>query len=138
MKVLIDTNIIWDLALIRIPFYDEADEIFSLIEKDKIQGFVSATTVTDIYYILRKQKGKEWTFNFLKRLTNLCQINPINEEIILQALNNSYKDFEDDIQYYSALANHLDALVTRNLKDFPNSNLLILTPSQLIKIINNQ
>jgi predicted nucleic acid-binding protein len=137
VKVLIDTNIIFDLALIRIPFYDEADEIFYLIEQDKIQGFVSATTVTDIYYILRKRKGKEWTFKFLKRLTNLCQINPITEEIILQALNNSYKDFEDDIQYYSALVNNLDALVTRNLQDFPDSKLLILSPSQLITEVNN-
>ena len=138
MKILIDTNIIFDLALIRMPFYEEADEIFYLIEQNKIQGFVSATTVTDIYYVLRKQKGKEWTLTFLKRLTKLCTINPITEQVIHQALNNSYKDFEDDIQYYSALANHLDALVTRNIKDFPNSNLLILTPSQLIKIINNQ
>lgn len=137
MKVLIDTNIIFDLALIRIPFYDEADEIFYLIEQDKIQGFLSATTVTDIYYILRKRKGKEWTFKFLKRLTNLCRINPITEEIILQALNNSYKDFEDDIQYYSALVNNLDALVTRNLQDFPDSKLLILSPSQLITEVNN-
>ncbi|WP_017294063.1 type II toxin-antitoxin system VapC family toxin [Geminocystis herdmanii] len=136
MKVLIDTNIVLDLALIRLPFYEEADEIFYLIEQGKIEGFISATTLTDIYYILRKQKGKEWTFQFLKRLTNLCKINPINEIIIIEALNNSYKDFEDDIQYYSAIINNLDVIVTRNIKDFPNNNLPILTPSQLI-IINN-
>ncbi len=138
MKILIDTNIILDLALIRKPFYEEADLIFYLIEQGKFQGFVSATTLTDLYYILRKQKGKDWTFQFLQRLTNLCKINPITEEVIIKALHNSYKDFEDDIQYYSAIVNKIDAIVTRNIKDFPNLNLLILTPCQLITMINNE
>ncbi len=135
MKVLIDTNIILDFALIRLPFYEESDEIFYLIEQGKIEGFVSATTLTDIYYILRKQKGKEWSFEFLHRLTKLCKINPITEKIVINALNNNYKDFEDDIQYYSAIINNLDAIVTRNLKDFPQDDFLILSPSQLITII---
>lgn len=136
MKVLIDTNIILDLALIRLPFYEEADEIFYLIELEKIEGFVSATTLTDIYYILRKQKGKEWSFEFLHRLTTLCKINPITEKIVIKALNNNYKDCEDDIQYYSAIINNLDAIVTRNIKDFSQDDFLILTPAQLITIIN--
>jgi predicted nucleic acid-binding protein len=136
MKVLIDTNIILDLALIRIPFYQEADEIFTLIEQGKITAFISATTFTDIYYILRKQKGKDWTFEFLQRLTILCKINSITEEIIIKAINNSYKDFEDDIQYYSAIIDNLDAIVTRNIKDFPKDNLMILTPYELITMIN--
>lgn len=72
----------------------------------------------------------------MKRLTNLCKINPITETIIIQALNNSYKDFEDDIQYYSAIINNLDAIITRNSKDFPPHNFSILTPSELIAIIN--
>ncbi len=138
MKVLIDTNIILDLALIRIPFYKEADEIFDLIEQNKFQGYVSANTLTDIYYILRKQKGKNWSKEFLKRLTNLCKINPITEQVITTALNNSYKDFEDDIQYHSAILNNLDGIVTRNIKDFPSLSLTIFTPSQLIAIINNE
>ncbi len=135
MKVLIDTNIVLDIALIREPFYDEADLVFSLIEQQKIQGYISATTFSDLYYILRKTKGKEWAYKFLNRLTTLCQINPIDDRVISQALNNSYKDFEDDIQYYSALVNNLDAILTRNPKDFKSQNLLILTPAQLIKQI---
>lgn len=138
MKVLIDTNIILDLALIRKPFYQEADEIFTLIEQGKITAFISATTFTDIYYILRKQKGESWTFEFLQRLTALCKINPITEEIIIRAINNSYKDFEDDIQYYSAIINNLDAIVTRNIKDFPKDHITILQPEELIVIMTGQ
>jgi len=87
---------------------------------NKVKSLISATTFTDIYYILRKQKGKSWTFEFLQRLTALCKINPITEEVIVKAINNSYKDFEDDIQYYSAIINNLDAIVTRiSLKIIP-------------------
>jgi predicted nucleic acid-binding protein len=135
VRVLIDTNIVLDLALIREPFYEEADLVFALIEQQKIQGYISATTFSDLYYILRKKKGKKWTLIFLKRLKSLCEVNPIDDRVISQALNNNYKDFEDDIQYYSALVNNLDALLTRNPKDFRGQNLLILTPSQLIKQI---
>ena len=138
MKILIDTNIILDLALIRMPFYKEADEIFYLMEQNKFKGYISATTLTDIYYILRKQKGKNWSKEFLNRLTNLCQINPITEQVVIAALNNSYKDFEDDIQYHSAIINNLDGIVTRNIKDFPSFSLTIFTPSQLIAIINDK
>jgi len=137
MKVLIDTNIILDLALTRANFYQEADEIFNLIEEGKIIGFVSATTLTDIYYILTKQKGKQFAFEFLKHLTTVCKINSITESIIIKALNNIYKDFEDDIQYYSAITNNLDAIVTRNVQDFPQNNLAILQPSELINIFKN-
>lgn len=137
MKVLIDTNIVLDLALIREAFYDEADLVFALIEQQRFQGYISATTFSDLYYILRKKKGKEWTFKFLKKLVTLCQINPIDERVISMALNNSYLDFEDDIQYYSAVVNNLDAILTRNPKDFPPQNLPILTPAQLIKQIQS-
>ncbi|PHV63122.1 type II toxin-antitoxin system VapC family toxin [Cyanobacterium aponinum] len=137
MKVLIDTNIILDLALTRANFYQEADEIFNLIEEGKFIGFVSATTLTDIYCILTKQKGKQFAFEFLKHLITVCKINPITESIIIKALNNFYKDFEDDIQYYSAITNNLDAIVTRNVQDFPQNNLTILQPSELINIFKD-
>ena len=72
MKVLIDTNIILDYALIRQPFYDLADRIFVLVEQKQIEAYVSASTFTDLFYILRKPRGKEWTLNFLQALARVC------------------------------------------------------------------
>ena len=133
MKILLDTNIILDFALIREPFYDLADQIFNLIEQQKLAGYISATTFTDIYYILRKPRGKEWTLTFLSRLVKLCKIASVDDKTIKAALNEHYKDFEDDIQYHTAKLHQLDAIVTRNTKDYPTTSLAILSPEQLIE-----
>ena len=137
MKVLIDTNIILDLALIRQPFYDLADRIFVLVEQKKIKGYICASTFTDLFYILRKPRGKEWTLDFLGKLANLCQITPVNSAIVNEALAKHHKDFEDDIQYYSAVIGKLDAIVTRNPDDFPLDSLRILTPEILLQEFGN-
>ena len=133
MKILIDTNVIFDYALIRQPFYDLADRIFVLIEQKQIEGYICASTFTDLFYILRKPRGKEWTLDFLSNLANFCQITSVDFEIIEEALNKHHKDFEDDIQYYSAVFNNLDAIVTRNSNDFPVNSLRILTPEKLLQ-----
>lgn len=134
MKIQIDTNIVIDYALIRQPFYDNADLIFSLIEHNKLEAYISATTFTDVFYILKKPRGKEWTLIFLQQLLSICKITTVDERIVKQALLDNYKDLEDDVQYYTALFNDLDAIVTRNPKDYPqNSKIVILTPEQLLK-----
>ncbi len=133
MKILLDTNIILDYALIRQPFYDLADEIFALIEQKQIDGYISASTFTDLFYILNKPRGKEWTLQFLARLVNLCQVATVDANTIQSALKEHYKDFEDDIQYHTALQTQLEAIVTRNTKDFSQKILRILTPEQLLQ-----
>ena len=133
MKVLIDTNIILDYALIRQPFYGLADRIFVLIEQGQIEGYVSASTFTDLFYILRKPRGKEWTLSFLQRLADLCQIVPTDSSVIEESLSHHHKDFEDDVQFFAAVLNNLDAIVTRNPKDFPARSLSIVTPEQLLQ-----
>jgi predicted nucleic acid-binding protein len=133
VKILLDTNVILDYALVRKPFYDLADRIFARIEKKEIIGYVSASTMSDLYYIMRKPRGKEWTLAFLKQLSSICKIATIDSEIIKKALNKNYKDFEDDIQYYTAVKNNIDAIVTRNYEDFPANAIDILTPEQLLK-----
>ena len=137
MKVLIDTNIILDYALLRQPFYDLADCIFALIEKKQIEGYVGASTFSDLFYILKKPRGKKWALDFLRDLANFCQIIPINSTIIEEALNKPYKDFEGDIQYHSALFYHLNAIVTRNPDDFVVNSIRILTPEQLLQEFRN-
>ncbi len=133
MKILFDTNVILDYALIRQPFYDLADRIFVLIEQKQIEGYICASTFTDLFYILRKPRGKEWTLNFLGNLADLCQITSVDFAIVKEALTRHHKDFEDDIQYYSAVFINLDAIFTRNSNDFPVNSLHILTPEQLLQ-----
>lgn len=137
MKILLDTNIILDYALERYPFWQASEQIFLLLEQEQFEGYVSASTFSDLYYIIRKQQGHEWTLTFLNRLVQVCQIATVDQTIISMALSVNFRDFEDAIQYSTAVINHLDAIVTRNPQDFAGAALQILTPDILIQNLTN-
>ncbi|MGK7878081.1 MAG: type II toxin-antitoxin system VapC family toxin [Xenococcaceae cyanobacterium] len=137
MKVLLDTNIIVDVALERQPFYTESLQVLSMVYQKRVKGYISASTFSDIYYIVRKAKGRDLTLDFLKRMATLCQLATVNEAAIEIALNANFRDFEDAIQYSTAVINQLDAIVTRNPQDFAVTVPRILTPNQLIQEITD-
>ncbi|MEG4812943.1 PIN domain-containing protein [Microcoleus sp. K5-D4] len=137
MKVLIDTNIIVDVALDREPFFAESDRILTFVEEGQIQGYVSASTFSDLYYIIRRDKGRDWTLEFLKQLATFCQVGTVDNSVISMALTCNFKDFEDAIQYSTAAINRIDAIVTRNPRDFPVTTPRIVTPNQLIQELTN-
>lgn len=99
MKVLLDTNIILDVALQRQPYFDESDRVLSLVEQKQVEGYVSASTYSDLYYLIRKERGREWALNYLRGLAIICRIAAVNEAAIAMALTINFKDFEDAIQY---------------------------------------
>lgn len=137
VKVLIDTNIIVDVALDREPFFTESDRILTLAEEGTIQGYISASTFSDLYYIIRRDKGRDWTLVFLRQLATFCQVATVDNSVISMALTSTFKDFEDAIQYSSAIVNRIDAIVTRNPRDFPVTAPRIVTPDRLIQELNN-
>jgi len=132
VKVLIDTNVIVDVALEREPFYAESDRILTFVEEGQIQGYVSASTFSDLYYIIRRDKGRDWTLDFWRQLATFCQVATVDNSVISIALTCNFKDFEDAIQYSTAVINLIDAIVTRNPRDFPVTTPRIVTPNQLI------
>jgi predicted nucleic acid-binding protein len=131
--VLLDTNIVLDIALERREFFEKSKELLLLINELKIPVFLTATTVTDIYYILKKSKGHELTIAFLKGLFDFIDICGVNKESILNALNSEFHDFEDAVQSFSASEIELRTIITRNVSDFEKSKLKVLTPSAFIK-----
>jgi predicted nucleic acid-binding protein len=135
MNILIDTNIIVDVALIREPFFTDSDRILIFCEQGNVQGYIAASTFGDLYYILRKARGRDWTLLFLRRLIIFCQIATVDNAVIRQALMQNWDDFEDAIQYEIAIASNLDGIVTRNPKDFSEATIPIFIPSKLIETI---
>ncbi|MEG4306790.1 PIN domain-containing protein [Microcoleus sp. D3_18a_C4] len=133
MKILIDTNIIVDVALEREPFFAESDRILTFVEEAKIQGYISASTFSDLYYIIRRDRGRDWTLDFLRQLATFCQVATVDNSVISMALTCNFKDFEDAIQYSTAVINLIDAIVTRNPRYFPVTTPRIVTPNQLIQ-----
>lgn len=137
MKILLDTNVIVDVALERSPFLADSDRVLSFVEQGQVEGYISASTFSDLYYIIRRGKGRDWTFAFLRQLSTFCQVATVDQSVISIALTANFKDFEDAIQYSTAVLTQLDAIVTRNKKDFPVITPRILTPAQLIQELTN-
>ena len=135
-KLLIDTNIIIDLLAKRELFYEEAALLFTLADKQKIVLCVSALTFANTNYILLQSKKSDDAKEILRKLKLIVKVLSLDEKILGLSLNDSdFKDFEDALQYFSAIENEVDIIITRNLKDFKKSKLPVMTAAQFLNSI---
>ena len=135
MQVLIDTNVILDVLLNRESFVQNALKILKLPE-ESVQKYVSASAITDIYYIARQEiKDKSQVKNLLKRLLQIIHVAAVSENDILAALDSDWTDFEDSVQNAVAESHDYDAIITRNKNDYKNSNLKIFSPAEFLEEI---
>lgn len=135
-KVFVDTNILIDLLALRKPFYDEAAGLFSFADKKKIVLSLSALSVANASYILLRQMSANQAKSILSRLKLIVNILSLDDKIIGLTLNDeSFADFEDGLQYFTAIENRQDIIITRNLKDFKNSTIPTMTAKQFIESI---
>lgn len=133
-KLFVDTNIIIDLFAKREPFYAEAATLFSLADTKKLYLSVSALTFANTNYILLQSKKQDEAKLILRKLKLIVSVVSLDEKIIGLSLNdNDFKDYEDALQYYTALENGDEAIITRNLKDFRKSKLPVMTAAQFLK-----
>lgn len=134
MKVLIDTDVILDFFYDRKPFSNEATQLIYLCEKGVVQGFVTTVMLSNIYYLLRKTAKHDKVIESLKILLNFMHVAVTNKLAVENALNSSFKDFEDALQNYSAAQiEDLNIVITRNVKDYKTSSLAVLTPEMFLK-----
>ncbi|HMV01757.1 MAG TPA: PIN domain-containing protein [Chitinophagales bacterium] len=130
-KVLVDANIIMDLLEKREEFYQEAQELFTLSDKKNVKLFVSALTLANVHFLLYKHLKME-ARKVLAKFKVLVEVLAVDDKIIDLSLTSDLKDFEDAIQYYTAIENDMDIIITRNKKDFKNVNLPILTAKEFL------
>ena len=136
MRVMIDTNVILDVLLKRSPFYEAAIEVLKLSVREDIQEFVSASAITDIYYIAYKNmRDKAVVRELLKKLLLIVSVAGVSEEEIQKALELGWKDFEDSVQYSVALLNEMNGLITRNVKDYSSSEIQVWEPNQFLELV---
>ena len=135
-RILIDTDVILDFFFDRQPFAENASKIFSLCESKKITGFVTPVIISNVYYLLRQSAKHEKVIEKLKLLVSITEIAVMDKEVVTQALNSDFKDFEDALQNYSAeIHKEIDLIITRNTKDFKNSKLAVMSPDNYMKSI---
>jgi predicted nucleic acid-binding protein len=133
-KVFLDSDIILDVATGRVPFVDLSKASLSLIENGMALGVISANSVTNMYYILRKLSSNAKAKLFLKTILKYISVITVNHETILQALESKFQDFEDAVQNYCALKNQCDLIITRNTQDYEFSELQILEPKEFVAL----
>lgn len=138
-KLFIDSDVVIDFFTDRTPFANAASELFNLNENKEVQLFISALSINNIYYIVRKFLGHKKTIEVIENLTEMMEIVGTTKAEILQALKNDFKDFEDSVQYSSALTiSDMDAIITRNIKDYKNSQIAVMTPINFLKMVENK
>ena len=133
MKLLIDTNIVLDVLLKREPFCELSAKVLGLCSRKDIHEYVSASSITDIYYIARRQmKSKDSARKLLQKLLRIISVAGVTEEDILMALRLDWTDFEDSVQYAVAVMSGFDGVVTRNPEDFKNAEITVWQPEALL------
>jgi len=138
VKVLVDTNVVLDVLLDRQPFAKSAARIFAFVEESKIEGFLCATTVTTVDYLLGQALAPAKARQALRQLLHLFEIAPVNRPVLEQALQSRISDFEDAVLEQSARLVGADAIATRNARDFEKSSVTVFDPADLIAAMDEQ
>lgn len=130
-RIFVDANIVMDLLEKREDFYQEAQELFTLSDKNNVKLYVSALTLANVHFLLFRHLKME-ARKVLAKFKVLVEVLAVDDKILDLALTSDLKDFEDAIQYYTAIENEMDIIITRNKKDFKNSDLPVLTAREFL------
>lgn len=134
-KVFADTDISLDLLSKRLPFYNAASRLFTLADNNEIKIYISSLTFANLNYILRSENTLAETRRILNNYRILVNVLPVDEKIIDLALQSIFKDFEDAVQYYTAVQNNIPLLLTRNLKDYKKTAIPVMTAEDFLKTL---
>lgn len=134
-SIFIDTNILMDVFGRREPFYQHSASVLALSENGNIAGHISAISYNNSYYLLRRFYDHSAARKKMVALRNIVVAVSLDQQIINQAIDSEFTDFEDAIQYFSALHIHADCIITRNKKHFSHSEIPIFEPSEFLKLI---
>jgi predicted nucleic acid-binding protein len=131
VKAFLDTNILLDLLLDRGPYAEAAEDLLALVESGAFPGYVSAITISNIHYILKDLHKHKDPLPALGSLLSFLEVVPTSKKILLDAMDGGFKDYEDGIQYASALSAKCTHLVTRNARDFKRSRIPVVSASEM-------
>jgi len=133
-KVFVDTDIFLDVALARKPFVEASRIVLSIMENNIAAGIISSNCIANIYYILRKVGGDEGARIFLGKIIEYISVISIDHSNVVESLNSKFNDFEDGLQYFAALQNQCDCIVTRNIDDYKCSEISVYSPIEFLSL----
>ena len=133
-RIYLDTNIIIDFLAGRQEFFDEARQLFSLADQGELKLYISSLSLINANYILEKTPKLIDAKKILGKFKVLVIVLPLNDKLIDLAISSDFKDFENAVQYFTAIENDMDLILTRNKKDFKPSTLPVLTAKEFLQI----
>ena len=134
-KIFLDTNIVLDFLGEREGFYEPAAKILTLADQKKIQIYTSPTSISNTFYLLSKFENTKIALDKIRKFKVLCSISVMDDEVVEKAINSDFKDFEDAMQYFSALASNCDLIITRNEKDFKNALIPVMNGESYLETL---
>jgi len=137
-RLFLDTNVVIDLLGEREPYYDTAAKIASLADKGKIQLIVSALSYSTVYYLLSRFEDKEFVKEKIRKFKVIAETSDLTDKIIDKGLASKFSDFEDSLQYYCAVKMDCNILITRNGKDFKESDIPVLSPDEYLNSLKSE
>jgi predicted nucleic acid-binding protein len=137
VKLLLDANVLLDVLAKREPWYDHSATVLSLAESDEIEGFLSAHSVSTLFYLLARHLGSQEATSALVELLRLLSVAPLDHDTVLRGLALGWSDFEDALQMLCGIGVDADYLVTRNPGDFKGASLPVVTPSELLALMSS-
>lgn len=134
IRLMIDTNIFLDVLLQREPFFESSKAVLKLCEDKKVQGFLSASSVTDIFYIVRKGlQSTDSAYRALGSILDIVKVLTVTNDDVLNAFMQKASDFEDCLLATCARSNKCSVIVTRNKKDFLDFGITLMSPEEILK-----
>lgn len=133
-KAFVDSDVIIDVLAAREPFYQSSSKVLSLAHTSKIQIIVSALTYSNAFYMLRKFSDRNNAIKNLHVLNTLATTASVTDQEIKLALSSGFTDFEDAIQYYTALSSGCQFIITRNVGDYKLSDIPVFAPAEFMKL----
>lgn len=134
MKVLVDTNVLLDVPAERKKFYKDSMGIWTLAESGQLEAFISAISFNNCFYILRKHAGRENAEKAMRLMRDIFSVVDLTAQVLNQAIDAGFSDFEDAIQFHSAVQAQVETIVTRNPDHFPRSPFSVLSPAEFLTI----
>ena len=135
MKIFLDTNIVVDFLGERAEFYLPAAQIMTLGDQKKIKIYTSSNTISTSFYLISKYKNSKTAMEKMRKFKLLCSVAVMDDDVVEKAMNSDFRDFEDAMQYFSAVATDCDFIITRNEKDFKNALIPVMNAQSFLQTI---
>ena len=136
-KIFLDTNIILDFLGEREGFYEASAKIMTLADKKNIQLYTSPSSISNVFYVLAKYENSKIALEKIRKFKLLCSMSVMDDEVVEKAIHSNFKDFEDAMQYFSALASNCNIIITRNEKDFKNAMIPVMNAESYLLSLRN-